>query len=217
MAADSAASAPLAAAYVEPVPPICSDSAEAVAMQCAPGVAMRSGDTIVLRLTGVGAAKRVDVESEGDGLRRYRYVGHFGGDNGTPGFHILDLRRADGVAVELVNAATGDSLVVPGLPILSPAGARFAAVADRGSCELPGRLEIWRVTGDAPVREYALDPFDCAKGRGWGASEVRWLARDTVSLLRTFMPASGRDTVRALLVRAAGEWTLDTTRAQRPR
>ena len=203
----------------------CTDTSETAAMRCANGVAMRSGDTVIIRLSNVGAAKRVDDPTEGEAYRRYYYAGRFGGDNGTPAFHILDVRNMQGGAIELINAATGDSLVVHGVPVLSPDGTRFAAVAELGACRMATQLEIWRVTGDKPVHEYTLEPLDCTAGTGWGPSDVTWLARDTISLLRNTVPADSvrrvngeRDAARALLVRLAGKWTLDTSSAaRRPR
>lgn len=221
MAAQAAAVPPLPVAY-QPAVAICTDTAEAAAMRCAQGVAMRSGDTIVLRLSNVGAAKRVDNPSEGDAYRRYYYAGRFGGDNGTPAFHILDVRNYQGGAIELINAATGDSLLIRGVPLLSPDGSRFAAVEEPDACEFASQLEIWRVTGDKPVRELVIRPFDCEAATGWGPSNVKWRASDTISLVRNRLPsdtvrrANGeRDTSSALLVRSAGTWTLDTTAAAR--
>ena len=221
MAADAAAApATASSAPFEPVAAFCTDTTEAAAMRCADGVATRSGDTIILRLTNVGAAKRVDNPAEGDGYRRYYYAGRFGGDNGTPAFHILDVRNYEGGAIELINAATGDSLFLRGVPLLSPDGARFAAVEEPDACELATQLEIWRVTGDKPVREYNIQPFDCDASTGWGASDVTWRSRDTIALVRNRLPtdsvrrANGEHiTSPALLVRDAGTWVLDTTRA----
>jgi len=218
-AATAAAPAPTA---FEPVVAFCTDTSESTAMHCAEGVAMRSGDTVIIRLSNVGAAKRVDAPTAGDAYRRYYYAGRFGGDNGTPAFHILDVRNTQGGAIELINAATGDSLVVHGVPQLSPDGARFAVVAEPDACELPTEVAIWRVTGDKPVHEYTLEPFDCAASRGWGPSDLTWRSRDTISLLRNTLPTDSvrrvngeRDTTRVLLVRLAGTWTLDSTAAVR--
>jgi hypothetical protein len=224
MAAQAAAVPPAPVAF-EPAVAICTDTSEAAAMRCAQGVAMRSGDTIILRLSNVGAAKRVDNPQEGDAYRRYYYAGRFGGDNGTPAFHILDVRNYDGGAIELINAATGDSLFLRGVPVLSPDGARFVAVEEPDACELASQLEIWRVTGDQPVRELSLQPFDCNTNTGWGPSDVQWRARDTIALARNRLPADSlrrangeRDASRALLVRSAGTWVLDTSAAvARPR
>jgi hypothetical protein len=223
MAAQAAAVPPVPVAF-EPAVAICTDTAEAAAMRCADGVATRSGDTIILRLSTVGAAKRVDNPQEGDGYRRYYYAGRFGGDNGTPAFHILDVRNYEGGAIELINAATGDSLFLRGVPILSPDGARFAAVEEPDACELASQLEIWRVTGDQPVRELSLQPFDCDASTGWGPSDVQWRSRDTITLMRNRLPADSlrrangeRDATPALLVRSAGAWALDTmSTAKRP-
>ena len=225
MAAEAAAApAAVSATPVAPVAAFCTDTTEAAAMRCAEGVAMRSGDTIILRLTNVGAAKRVDNPTEGDGYRRYYYAGRFGGDNGTPAFHILDVRNYEGGAIELINAATGDSLFLRGVPLLSPDGARFAAVEEPDACELATQLEIWRVTGDKPVREYGIQPFDCDASTGWGPSDVTWRSRDTIALVRNRLPsdsarrANGEHiTAPALLVRDAGTWVLDTTAVTRGR
>jgi hypothetical protein len=224
MAAQAAAVPPAPVAF-QPAVAICTDTAEAAAMRCAEGVAMRSGDTIILRLSTVGAARRVDNPEEGDGYRRYYYAGRFGGDNGTPAFHILDVRNYEGGAIELINAATGDSLLLRGVPLLSPDGARFTAVEEPDACELASQLEIWRVTGDQPTRELSLQPFDCNTNTGWGPSDVRWRARDTITLVRNRLPADStrrangeRDTSPALLVRSAGAWVVDTSAAAaRPR
>lgn len=224
MAAQAAAVPPAPVAF-QPAVAICTDTAETTAMRCAEGVAMRSGDTLILRLSTVGAAKRTDNPEEGNGYRRYYYAGRFGGDNGTPAFHILDVRNYEGGAIELINAATGDSLLLRGVPILSPDGARFVAVEEPDACELASQLEIWRVTGDRPVRELSLQPFDCDASVGWGPSAVQWRARDTIALVRNRLPrdstrrANGeRDASAALLVRTAGAWVLDTSSAAvRPR
>ena len=221
-AAQDAIAPPAPVAY-EPVNAFCTDTSEATAMRCAEGVAMRKGDTVVIRLSNVGAAKRVDDPTEGAAYRRYYYAGRFGGDNGTPAFHILDLRTRDGGAVELINAATGDSLLLRGVPQLSPDGTRFAAVEEPDACALPTQLEIWRVTGDKPVNEYTLEPFDCLTDRGWGPSDAEWRSRDSLSFLRIFLPSDSlrrrsgaRDTTRALLVRRAGTWMLDTSATTAP-
>lgn len=193
-------------------------------MRCAEGVASRSGDTVIIRLSNVGASKRADHSAQDAAYRRYYYAGRFGGENGTPAFHILDVRNFEGGAIELINAATGDSLLVRGIPLLSPDGARFAAVEEPEACELPTQLEIWRVTGDRPVREHVVQPFDCNTDRGWGPTDVTWRSRDTITFLRNVLPADSlrrlngdRDTTRALLVRVAGAWKLDSTMAPRPR
>ena len=222
--AAAAATAASGAAQVEPVAAFCTDSSESAAMRCAEGVASRSGDTVIIRLSNVGASKRADHPAQDGAYRRYYYAGRFGGENGTPAFHILDVRNFEGGAIELINAATGDSLLVRGIPLLSPDGARFVAVEEPEACELPTQLEIWRVTGDKPVREHVVQAFDCNTDRGWGPSDVTWRSRDTITFLRNVLPADSlrrlngdRDTTRALLVRVAGAWKLDSSKAPSPR
>jgi hypothetical protein len=190
---------------------------EADAMRCGQGAIKRRGDTLVIELSGTGVRKRVDVPAEGESYVSYRYAGRIGGSGGTPAFHVVDARGYETEWVELVNAATGDSLVVSAHPALSPDGARFAVDAlDFESCEGATTLEVWRITGDVPVREWKTDPYPCDGRRGWGPSNVAWRSPDTITFVQNTVPSDSArraagdwDTAPALLVRHAGKWQLD--------
>jgi hypothetical protein len=171
----------------------------------------------VIGLSGVGAVQRVDHPEDGENYVRFRYTGRMGGGSGTPTFHILDLHFYETGGVELINAATGDSLFVVGTPVLSPDGARFVVEASSiETCEGVNRLEVWRITGDKPVREWTIEPYDCTRDRGWWSTDLAWRTPDSISFVRNSVPADRPrrkrdelDTTRATLVRRAGSWTLE--------
>ena len=195
----------------------CSDSVESAALRCAEGAASRHGDTLAIALTEGGTVTRIDEANAGEQSVSYGYAGRIGGASGTPVFHLVDMTSGDGYTVELINARTGDSLSVTGHPLLSPDGTRFAVAAiDLDSCDGSNALEVWRVTGDVPVRELSLQPWDCVKRTGWGASQIEWTARDTLDVLRN-MPsrdaarrrAGGIDSSHVRFVRGVTGWALD--------
>jgi hypothetical protein len=194
------------------------DSTETSAMKCAAGSVVRFVDTLQIRLAGAGVRKRIDQMHEGGGFRQYRYAGHIGGSSGGPGFHVLDARGHDRAWVELINELTGDSLVVVARPLISPDGARFlvSATGIVETCDVGMVLQIWRITGDAPVREFNVEPFNCGVNEGWGPSRAEWRSRDSISFLRNTVPRDSIrwrshdwDTTRVTLVHRAEGWTME--------
>lgn len=193
------------------------DSSETSAMQCATGFVDRFGDTLQIRLAGAGVRKRVNTRSDQQ-FAAYRYAGRIGGSSGGPMFHVLEGRRPDFTWVELINALSGDSLILAARPLISPDGARFV-VDDMGgfeTCEAQTVLQVWRITGDSPVRELDLQPFHCANALGWGPSDVQWRSADTISFLRNTVPRDSLrqakkdwDTVRTMLIHTADGWVLE--------
>jgi hypothetical protein len=201
---------------VETVEPACGDSLESGALRCADGAVVRRGDSLAILLADGRSVSRVDNRLMGDAFVSFIYAGRLGGSSGTPAFHMIDITGPETWAVELINARTGDSVVIADRPLLSPDGARFALAAmDLETCEGGNLLEVWRITGDVPVREYTLEPYDCTRNRGWGASDLEWIARDTLGLLRNTHWKSAShagaeyDTTSARLVRGASGWVLD--------
>ncbi|HEY2066554.1 MAG TPA: hypothetical protein VGG84_11390 [Gemmatimonadaceae bacterium] len=207
------------------VAPFCSDTGETAAMRCGEGAVMRHGDTLVIALSGIGAVKRVNDTADGERYVRYQYAGRMGGGSGTPAYHILDVGHYESAGVELVNAASGDSVFIGGAPILSPDGSRFATTSENAeSCEATNQLDIWRITGDKPAREFELPPFDCTRAHSWWPSEITWRGQDTITFLRNSLPADSTrrahgesDTTRAVLVHRATGWSLDSTVPASPR
>ena len=207
------------------VAPFCSDTGETMALKCGEGAVTRHGDTLVVALSDVGAVKRINDTTAGEGYVRYQYAGRMGGGSGTPAYHILDVGHYESAGVELINAASGDSVYIGGAPILSPDGSRFATTSENAeSCEATNQLDIWRITGDKPVREFELPPFDCTRPHSWWPSEIAWRGQDTITFLRNSLPADSArrtrgesDTTRAVLVHRAAGWTLESKMFTAPR
>jgi hypothetical protein len=199
------------------VMPFCSDSAEAAALRCSEGAASRAGDTLVIRLSGIGAVRRVDRREPADALVRYLYVGRLGGTTGTAAFHLVEVQSPQLRAVELVNAASGDSTFVFDRPVPSPDGARFATASiDLLRCEGRNQLDVWRITGEKPVREWSVASSDCGNESGWGPSDVMWRSADTIAFVRNTLPTDSArrsngdwDRASGFLVRHAGTWGLE--------
>lgn len=220
-----AAAAPTPAAALGPidgtpelaVDAACGDSLETAALRCAEGAVTRRGDTLTIVLSDGRTVTRRDNAAHDDAFVSFGYAGRMGGASGTPIFHILDVVSSDAYAVELINARTGDSVTVGGRPLLSPDGTRVAvATLDPDVCDESNKFEIWRVTSDVPTRELSITPWNCGEEGGWGASQLEWTARDTVTLLRK-MPsrdpghrvAGGVDTSEVRFVRGPSGWTRD--------
>lgn len=208
------------------VAPFCSDTSETVAVKCGEGAVTRRGDTLVIALSGIGVVKRVSDSTDGGHYVRYQYAGRMGGGgSGTPAYHVVDVAHYEAAGIELINAASGDSVLIGGPPILSPDGSRFATTSENAeSCEATNQLDIWRITGDKPVREFELPPFDCTRTHSWWPSAISWRASDTVTFLRNSLPAdsarrarSESDTTRAVLVHRAEGWFLEPRASQPPR
>jgi hypothetical protein len=194
------------------------DSTEASAMKCAAGLVIRFADTLQIRLAGAGVRKRIDRTPEEGGFRQYRYAGHIGGSSGGPAFHVLDARTHDRSWVELISELTGDSLIVVARPVISPDGARFlvSATGIVETCDVGMVLQVWRITGDAPVREFNVEPFNCGINEGWGPSHVQWRSRDSISFLRNTVPRDSTrwrnkdwDTTHVALVHRAEGWVME--------
>lgn len=208
-----------AAATARRLPQICTDTTEAGALRCGMGRVARRGDTLAISLLEGAALARADRrgDDDGQGFEQYRYMGRLRGANGGPDFHLLDAQGYEYAAVELVNVRNGDSIRVPGFPVPSPDGARFAAAPlGRDDCESDGTLEIWRLGDERPVREWSIVPDDCTDA-GWYPTELAWRARDTLDVGRATIPADPgrrerreRDSSRALVVRGPRGWSLVT-------
>jgi hypothetical protein len=150
-------------------------------------------------------------------MRTYRYAGRIGGSSGAPALHVLDGRGYETIWVEMINALSGDSLIVAARPVISPDGARFSVDAmSLEGCEGTTVLQVWRITGDRPVREFSVEPFNCTTAKGWGPSAIEWRSRDSISFLRVAVPRDSvrrsvhdMDTTRSMLVHRAEGWAIE--------
>jgi hypothetical protein len=179
------------------------------------------GDTLVIALDS-GSVRRVNKPEDGDSHAEYRYVGRVGRGPGT--LHVIERKGWEDASVELINARTGAVALLRALPVMSPDATRFTVVVDLGmgtwdrvtTCFGQSEVTVWRMTDSVPVKEFAVDAFDCNTGRGWGPSAPVWRSADTISFMRkTFSrdPAArvkgAVDSSRATLVREPSGWVLD--------
>jgi hypothetical protein len=200
--------------------PICSDTNETAALRCAQGAVARHGDTLLFRDAHGRHLVRVSNHVEGEQFLQFRYYGRMARPDGGH-LHILDIHGYESGAVELIADDSGDSVTVPGYPIPSPDGLRFASsAASYETCEGTTVLEVWRLVGGAPLREFTVAPFDCTRDTGWWSTDETWRSPDTLSFIRHVLPtdrerhkAGASDTTNALLVRRASGCALDTASA----
>ncbi len=203
-----------------PPVPICSDTNETAALRCAQGAVERRGDTLVFRDAHGRHVVRVSNLVDGEQFLQFRYHGRMARPDGGH-LHILDIHGYESGAVELIADDSGDSVTVPGYPILSPDGLRFAtSAASYETCEGTTVLEVWRLVGGAPLREFTVAPFDCMRDVGWWSTDETWRSRDTLSFIRHVLPTDSvrykrgsSATTNALLVRRATDWALDSASA----
>lgn len=216
----AAASDSVQSASSSPPAPFCSDTSETVALRCARGAVVRRGDTLVFRDAHGRRTVRVSNLVDGEEFLQFKYHGRMTRPDGGH-LHIVDVQGYEAGSVELIPDDSGASIRVVGYPILSPDGLRFAtAAASYETCEGTTELEVWRLVGGAPLREFTVAPFDCTRDTGWWSTDETWRSPDTLSFVRHVLPTdsvrlkAGASTVtNALLVRRATGWTLDPASA----
>lgn len=204
----------------QPASLLCADTAETVALRCAQGAVVRRGDTLDFRDSHGGHVVRVSNLVDGEQFLQFRYSGRMVRPDGGH-LHVVDVHGYEDGSVELIADDTGASIRVVGYPILSPDGRRFAtSAASYETCEGTTALEVWRLVGGAPRREFTVTPFDCTRDIGWWSTDETWRSPDTLSFIRHVLPtdserhkAGTSDTTNALLVRRASGWALDSASA----
>ena len=173
----------------------------------------RVGDTLFIRVASGAESTFVDNPVDNDAYVKFTYVGTIA--HGV--LHHIDIQGWESGGSLVLNAASGRKLWIPGKPVMSPDGRRFASSQMAMQiCEGITALEIYRVTDSIPVREWGIEPFDCATDEGWGASNEAWLSPDTLRFTRNELPpesARGIDGPRyvtrpMLVVRGASGWRI---------
>ena len=212
------------AKHAEPVPaPVMAGrSAEAVqqgeqrALSQRLGSVRRVGDTLFIRVASGAESTFVDNPVDNDTYVKFTYVGTVA--NGA--LHHIDVQGWESGGSMLVSATSGRKIWIPGPPVVSPDGRRFASSQMAMQiCEGITVLEIYRVTDSIPVREWGIEPFNCATNVGWGASDQVWLSPDTLRFTRyelSPLKGPGLDsaggppypTQRMLVVHAGAGWRM---------
>jgi hypothetical protein len=192
------------------------DSTELAAIRRSQGVVSRHGDTLIIRLGDGRTYTHVD-EWGPEASDYQRYLGTLSGRGVGPDFHMVGV-PGESPTVLLMDARSGEQLEIPGVPIVSPDGARFAVThGEQDICYSTHAFGIWRLTQHLPEREWSAESLVCEFPRGWEISRTEWHSADTVAFERrvhTADPVRERrgdsDVVPSTLVRTPTGWALDS-------
>ncbi len=173
--------------------------AESLALATSHGVASRSAHILTLRSRNGSTRRFTDVIVDGDQAQRYLYRGY------VPALdvHVVEVTFYEGGSFLVFHARSGTAKRVPGRPVASPDGHRFAVASlDLEAGYDPNRLEVWRITPTGFAREFALDG-----GRAWAPDSLAWRTPDSLKYVRVVMDANGHYTsAPRLLVRQGTTW-----------
>jgi hypothetical protein len=127
-------------------------------------------------------------------------------------FHVIFREMWEAWDYVLVDVRSGDSVVVPGEPIVSPGGRRFATSSmDFEVGYAPTIVEVWRLDPDSLRLEWREESGQSyPENTGWGVSEWRWEDDSTATIVRDIPngidgPIESRP---AKLQLRAGRWQL---------
>ena len=122
--------------------------------------------------------------------------------------HVVHRYPYEGNGAYLVvDDSTGQSRIVFGMPVASPDGRRFALTSIEGEASYdPGLIEIWRMAGRRPEREFKYD----TESAPWEASDPVWV--DSVTLdftqLSHSMPGDPYVETPGRITKSGSTWTL---------
>lgn len=150
------------------------DSAELVALGATNGKAARACGE--LRIPLLNGRTRVFRDDTTAGLKfgLMRYAGYLK----TIHSHVIHRYPYEGTGAFLVvDDSTGDARIVFGMPVASPDGKRFvlASMADEAGYD-PGMIEIWRMAGRRPEKEFVYD----TEASPWQPSDPEWRDSSTI-------------------------------------
>ena len=196
---------------VGPYTDSCQDPVEVRALECSKGSVIRKGETLFVALTSRPPTSFVN--GGGEAPHGFQYVGRFGGGR----FDVIESNGGETYPTAIfVERQTGRTVRTGRDFVFAPDGQHFAtADADWHNCaELDQpHLEVWRLSDSIPVREWSLVSFSCRAQTGWGATNPRWIAPDTLEFRRRVLASDSlagavERTTRA--VRSAAGWRVDS-------
>ena len=127
--------------------------------------------------------------------------------------HVVRRQMWEAWDYVLVDLRTGDSVIVPETPEVSPDGRRLAVTAmDFEVGYGPTQVEVWRVDPNGIVLEWReTTGASYPENRGWGASEWKWLDDSTAGIVQTIPHGvDGPHEARpARITHRAGVWRLE--------
>jgi hypothetical protein len=156
-----------------------------------------SGDSLVLS----------DSVVEGWGGRSYTYCDYLR----AIGYHFIHVQYWEGGDYLLVDATSGKSTYIPGVPAISPDGERFVVTSvDLEAGYGPTTVQVWKLRPDSPMLEWQLDPLSLQEGAPtdslWGISAARWVSPTLIHARREYLQSRLGELV--VIKHTAAGWAL---------
>ena len=176
------------------------DAAEAAAINAADRNVSRLGSELRIHLLDGRNAVFKDDTTPGQ-FALPRYAGYLK----TIHSHVVHRIPYEGSgAYWVIDDLTGDSTIVFGMPVVSPDSTRFAITSMSGETDYdPSLLEIWRMVGRKPEREFSHDSGEDS----WDPSDAVWRDSVTVDFIKNSR-IPPYPTSRGRLVRTGATWAL---------
>lgn len=161
------------------------DAEEAAAIRPVSGIVTRVGTNLRIRLLSGRTAILTDDTTEGMKFALPRYVEYLKAIHS----HVVHQYQYEGEGIYLVlDDSTGDSTIVWGVPVASPDGERFAFASMEGmEGGNPGRIEVWRMVGRNPEKEFSYD----TEHEPWEASDIVWRDSATIDFFKNTHSSPG--------------------------
>jgi hypothetical protein len=181
---------------------------EAAGIRASEGRVTRVGSKLRIQLPDGRIVEFADDSTSGSKSDVHRYAGY----EKQIHSHVVHVVPYEGVHGYLVvDDSTGDSTVVFGMPVPSPDAARFVAASMASpQGDEPGLIEIWRMVGRKPEKEF----FYSTESESWEPSDPVW--RDSVSIEFSKNTRSGccepYSKAPGWLIRSGSAWVLANAR-----
>lgn len=202
-APDSSLSASLADSS-ETTQPADIDTLEAAAIRPVSQIVSRAGTELRIRLLDGRTAVLKDDTTAGMAFAIPRYAEYLKAIHS----HVIHQYQYEGEGIYwILDDSTADSTIVYGMPVVSPDGSRFAFTSMEGmEGGNPGLIEIWRMVGRKPEKEFSLD----TENEPWVASDAVWRDSATVEFFKNTYSLGPDRPVHTLgrLTRTGTTWVL---------
>jgi hypothetical protein len=180
------------------------DAIERAELPLAEGRVSRAGSQLRIRLLEGRTVILEDHTTPGLETAFPRYAGYLKAIRS----HLVHVLQYEGDGVYLIiNDSTGDSTLVYGKPVVSPDAKRFAVTsAEEIDGSNPSRIEVWRMIGRKPVKEFSLD----TENEHWTPSDAMWRDSATIDFIENSLtsPAEPATRTRGRLVRMGSTWSV---------
>ena len=159
----------------------------------------KNGDTLTVYLRNKKIKKYINKRHEDE---TYSFKGKL--PNTEYFLFHYEYRSGEVSGYFLVNERNGSQCSVPGKPILSPDGKRFAtSCVDLEARYNPNSLTIFRLDKDSCRVEYSVEPTN------WGAIKVKWLNNSSIEYRKVVLTEDGMKTLsKSILMLKKKHWLL---------